>query len=219
MGRTTSPIRWVDPHAITSSSEAFQAPVGSIAPPVAPEESSTPEDRGPGGNSGIAGAPAATLVLFRDGGHGTRLHAACSRRRPDSFGSKGPSDPCGVEPARPVGGRTWWAHRSFTRTNVGPIILRNQIEDRLEIPESAVLVVCISVGGGRILAIDVRSRPAAGRSRSPRQAPPGETRIDPTHGVCPRRRIKASSARCVRVSPASRGRSGGSKVPGLKFGL
>jgi hypothetical protein len=35
----------------------------------------------------------------------------------------------------PSGGRSWWAHVTFTRLNIGPIIVRNQIEDRIEILE------------------------------------------------------------------------------------
>jgi len=31
----------------------------------------------------------------------------------------------------------WWAHVMFTRMNIGPIILGNQIEERIEILESA----------------------------------------------------------------------------------
>jgi hypothetical protein len=30
---------------------------------------------------------------------------------------------------RAGGGRTWWAHFAFTRTNIEPIILRKKIED------------------------------------------------------------------------------------------
>jgi hypothetical protein len=30
------------------------------------------------------------------------------------------------------GGRTWWAHFGFTRTNIEPIILRKKIEDLRE---------------------------------------------------------------------------------------
>jgi hypothetical protein len=37
------------------------------------------------------------------------------------------------------GGRRWWAHFDFTRLNIGPIIVGNQIEDQLEILESAPL--------------------------------------------------------------------------------
>jgi hypothetical protein len=36
----------------------------------------------------------------------------------------------------PSGGRRWWAHLDFTRLNLGPIILENQIEDLMEILES-----------------------------------------------------------------------------------
>jgi hypothetical protein len=32
-----------------------------------------------------------------------------------------------------TGGRSWWAHHTFTRMNIGPTILGNQIEDRLEV--------------------------------------------------------------------------------------
>jgi hypothetical protein len=39
--------------------------------------------------------------------------------------------------ATPGGGRAWWAHLDFTRVNIHPIIVRNQIEDRMEIMESA----------------------------------------------------------------------------------
>ena len=31
----------------------------------------------------------------------------------------------------PSGGRIWWAHLDLTRMNIGPIIVRNQIEDVL----------------------------------------------------------------------------------------
>jgi hypothetical protein len=31
------------------------------------------------------------------------------------------------------GGRTWWAHFDFTRMNIGPIILRNQIEELMNV--------------------------------------------------------------------------------------
>ena len=34
-----------------------------------------------------------------------------------------------------AGGRRWWAHLTFTRMNIGPIMLGNQIEDRMEILE------------------------------------------------------------------------------------
>jgi hypothetical protein len=30
---------------------------------------------------------------------------------------------------RSRGGRTWWAHLDFSRINIGPIILKNQIEE------------------------------------------------------------------------------------------
>ena len=33
------------------------------------------------------------------------------------------------------GGRRWWAHLALTRMNIGPIILRNKIEDRLDVWE------------------------------------------------------------------------------------
>lgn len=32
-----------------------------------------------------------------------------------------------------VGGRRWWARTAFTRTNIGSIILRNQIEELMNI--------------------------------------------------------------------------------------
>jgi hypothetical protein len=35
------------------------------------------------------------------------------------------------------GGRTWWAHFTITRVNIGPIILRNQFEDLMEILDFA----------------------------------------------------------------------------------
>ena len=34
------------------------------------------------------------------------------------------------------GGRMWWATFDFIRMNIGPIILRNQIEDRMEMLDS-----------------------------------------------------------------------------------
>jgi hypothetical protein len=30
-----------------------------------------------------------------------------------------------------AGGRTWWAHLAFTRMNIGPTVLGNQIEERM----------------------------------------------------------------------------------------
>jgi hypothetical protein len=55
----------------------------------------------------------------------------------------------GVEPAylglcssALVGGRSWWAHLEFTRINVAPTILKNQIE---EILKSAVISRFIDV--------------------------------------------------------------------------
>jgi hypothetical protein len=35
------------------------------------------------------------------------------------------------------GGRTWWAHLDFSRMNIAPIILKNQIEERMEILQLA----------------------------------------------------------------------------------
>jgi hypothetical protein len=35
------------------------------------------------------------------------------------------------------GGRTWWAHFTITRVNLGSIILRNQVEELMEILQSA----------------------------------------------------------------------------------
>jgi hypothetical protein len=35
-----------------------------------------------------------------------------------------------------AGGRRWWAHPTFTRLNIGSIIIRNQIEELIEILES-----------------------------------------------------------------------------------
>jgi hypothetical protein len=32
------------------------------------------------------------------------------------------------------GGRTWWAHLTFTRMNIALIILRNQFEEVMEMP-------------------------------------------------------------------------------------
>jgi hypothetical protein len=43
-------------------------------------------------------------------------------------------------PVSPRGGRRWWAHLAFTRLNTDPIILRNQIEDLMDILGLADLV-------------------------------------------------------------------------------
>jgi hypothetical protein len=32
-----------------------------------------------------------------------------------------------------AGGRRWWAHIMFTRMNIGPTILRNQIEELMNV--------------------------------------------------------------------------------------
>jgi hypothetical protein len=42
-----------------------------------------------------------------------------------------------VRTSRPNGGRTWWAHFEFTRTNIEPTILRKKIEDLREARASA----------------------------------------------------------------------------------
>ena len=34
---------------------------------------------------------------------------------------------------RPSGGRTWWAHFKFTRINIEPIILKNKIEELMNV--------------------------------------------------------------------------------------
>lgn len=41
----------------------------------------------------------------------------------------------GIEPARTpsISEPPWWARRAFTRMNIAPTILKNQIEDRLDI--------------------------------------------------------------------------------------
>jgi hypothetical protein len=36
-------------------------------------------------------------------------------------------------PIRSRGGRRWWAHFDFTRENIEPTILCNQLEERLEV--------------------------------------------------------------------------------------
>ena len=38
---------------------------------------------------------------------------------------------CGL--AEPTGGRTWWAHVEFARTNIAPPILRKRMEDDLDV--------------------------------------------------------------------------------------
>ena len=35
--------------------------------------------------------------------------------------------------AEPGGGRTWWAHFEFTRINIEPIILKNKIEELMNV--------------------------------------------------------------------------------------
>jgi hypothetical protein len=35
--------------------------------------------------------------------------------------------------ATPGGGRAWWAHLDFTRVNIHPIIVRNQIEELMNV--------------------------------------------------------------------------------------
>ena len=35
--------------------------------------------------------------------------------------------------SEPSGGRRWWAHLEFTRMNIGPTIVRNQIEELMNV--------------------------------------------------------------------------------------
>jgi hypothetical protein len=46
------------------------------------------------------------------------------------------TDGGGDQAARLRGGRSWWAHLDFTRMNVDRIILENQLEDLMKVPES-----------------------------------------------------------------------------------
>jgi hypothetical protein len=34
---------------------------------------------------------------------------------------------------QPSGGRRWWAHLTITPVNIGPIVLRNQLEELMNI--------------------------------------------------------------------------------------
>lgn len=68
--------------------------------------------------------------------------------------------------ASAAGGRTWWAHFNFTRMNIGPIFLGNQIEDRMEIPELAK-----SSGAFRTDADFTQCQPVTGVTETLRKSP------------------------------------------------
>ena len=57
------------------------------------------------------------------------------------------------------GGRTWWAHFEFTRTNIKPTILRTQVEDWIENLESVRFA-----GAFRAMA-NLQARPLVARRR------------------------------------------------------
>jgi hypothetical protein len=57
-----------------------------------------------------------------------------------------------------AGGRTWWAHFEFSRMNIGPIMVCNQIEDLMEILESVDLLGRFDLVTSRVMVRDVSAR-------------------------------------------------------------
>jgi hypothetical protein len=47
------------------------------------------------------------------------------------------------------GGRSWWAHLTIIRMNIGPIILRNQIEEFLNVAVFSLLIDEVELHGRR----------------------------------------------------------------------